>query len=95
MHKISRGATDGSYWFALIHIRYQPTDVTTLKLKIVWVIENFLGTGIGGTKSNIIGGSGVTAHEKVEFKENICVTRQGLQHSRQGGNIWILAQEMP
>ena len=49
-----------------------------MKTKMGRVIITFLDTGIGGKTDQAIVGSGVMAHERVEWKGNICVTHRRL-----------------
>ena len=51
-------------------------DVVSLKPNMVWVIEFFLDTRIGGKKSHTIKGSRVTEHERLEWQEKIFVNHR-------------------
>ena len=62
----------------------------TLKLNMGRAILRFLDTGIGGKTDPAIEGYGVTAHERVEWQEKICVTYRGLYPSLQGGELLVI-----
>ena len=76
MNKRSGGTTYGSYWLTFIYRKEIVIDIVTLKPKMGRVIGSFRDTWVGGKKYHTTKGSGVTAHEIVDWQGNLCVTHR-------------------